>query len=81
MRTTGLCPLLAYCDNTGELLAQRLRPGNAGANDTSDNIAILVEAYPGHKAGIESLYAIPEVKYGAPGLVFNAQPTFADWWG
>lgn len=37
----GLCPILAYCDNTGELLAQQLRPGNAGANDTSDNIAIL----------------------------------------
>ncbi|MFE0458748.1 transposase [Kitasatospora sp. NPDC058965] len=37
----GLCPILAYCDNTGELLAQQLRPGNAGANDTHDNIAIL----------------------------------------
>ena len=36
----GLCPLLAFCDNTGELLAQELRPGDAGANDTGDNIAI-----------------------------------------
>ncbi|MFJ2582738.1 transposase [Kitasatospora aureofaciens] len=33
----GLCPLLAYCDNTGEMLAQELRPGDAGANDTADN--------------------------------------------
>jgi hypothetical protein len=40
----GLCPLLAYCDNTGELLAQQLRPGNAGANDTGENIAILEAA-------------------------------------
>ena len=37
----GLCPILAYCDNTGELLAQQLRRGNAGANDTGDNIAVL----------------------------------------
>jgi hypothetical protein len=29
----GHCPLLAYCDNTGELLAQELRRGDAGAND------------------------------------------------
>ena len=52
----------------------------AGLSPSEDEIAILVQAYPGHKAGIESLYAIPEVKYGAPGLVFNANPTFADWW-
>jgi hypothetical protein len=36
----GLCPILAFCDNTGEMLAQRLRPGDAGCNDTADNIAI-----------------------------------------
>jgi hypothetical protein len=40
----GLCPLLAFCDNTGEMLAQDLRPGDAGANDTDDNIAIFEQA-------------------------------------
>lgn len=40
----GLCPLLAYCDNTGELLAQQLRPGDAGCNDTEDNIEIFRQA-------------------------------------
>lgn len=40
----GLCPLLAFCDNTGEMLAQELRPGDAGANDTADNIAIFTAA-------------------------------------
>jgi len=40
----GLCPLLAYCDNTGELLAQMLRPGDAGCNDTGDNIEIFRQA-------------------------------------
>ena len=46
----GLCPLLVYCDNTGELLAQELRPGDAGCNDTADNIEIFrraVEQVPG----------------------------------
>jgi hypothetical protein len=33
--------LLGWCDNTGELLADRLRPGNATANDSGDNIALL----------------------------------------
>jgi Transposase DDE domain group 1 len=40
----GLCPLLAFCDNTGEMLAQDLRPGDAGANDAGDNIKIFTEA-------------------------------------
>jgi Transposase DDE domain group 1 len=46
----GLCPLLVYCDNTGELLAQQLRPGDAGCNETEDNIEIFrqaVEQVPG----------------------------------
>lgn len=46
----GLCPLLVYCDNTGEMLAQELRPGDAGCNDTDDNIDIFrqaVEQLPG----------------------------------
>ncbi|MEV6012070.1 IS1380 family transposase [Streptomyces sp. NPDC051976] len=46
----GLCPLLVYCDNTGEMLAHQLRPGDAGCNDTADNIEIFrqaVEQLPG----------------------------------
>jgi hypothetical protein len=30
--TFGYHPLLAFCDNTGEFLAAKLRPGNAGSN-------------------------------------------------
>ncbi|MFF0094558.1 hypothetical protein ACFYSF_32010 [Streptomyces canus] len=40
----GLCPLLVYCDSTGELLAQMLRPGDAGCNDTEANIEIFRQA-------------------------------------
>lgn len=40
----GHHPLGAWCDNTGENLVFRLRPGNAGANTATDNIAVLTEA-------------------------------------
>jgi hypothetical protein len=37
----GFHPLLAWCDNTGELLAVITRPGNAGSNTATDHIAIV----------------------------------------
>ena len=40
----GHHPLTAWCDNTGESLARRLRPGNAGSNTASDHIEVLTEA-------------------------------------
>jgi hypothetical protein len=40
----GRHPLTAWCDNTGESLAFRLRPGSAGSNTASDHIAVLDEA-------------------------------------
>lgn len=43
-RTFGYHPIGVWCDNTGEMLAMRLRPGNAGANTAADNIAVIDEA-------------------------------------
>jgi hypothetical protein len=43
-KTFGFHPLTAWCDNTGEALAIRLRPGNAGSNTASDHIEVLTEA-------------------------------------
>lgn len=40
----GHHPMAVICDNTGECLADRLRPGNAGANDAADHIALLKRA-------------------------------------
>jgi hypothetical protein len=40
----GHHPLTAWCDNTGESLALRLRPGNAGSNTASDHIEVLGDA-------------------------------------
>jgi hypothetical protein len=40
----GHHPLTAWCDNTAESLAFRLRPGSAGSNTASDHIEVLNEA-------------------------------------
>lgn len=40
-RTFGFHPLGVWCDNTTELLAAALRPGNAGANTAVDHIEVL----------------------------------------
>lgn len=40
----GHHPLTAWCDNTDESLAFRLRAGNAGSNTASDHIEVLDEA-------------------------------------
>jgi len=43
--TWGFHPILVTCDNTNEMLAIRLRPGNAGANTTADHLDVLGEAF------------------------------------
>jgi Transposase DDE domain group 1 len=40
----GFHPILVTCDNTGELLAIKLRPGNAGANTAADHLDVLTNA-------------------------------------
>ncbi|HET8660930.1 MAG TPA: transposase [Micromonosporaceae bacterium] len=40
----GLHPMAVICDNTGECLAEQLRPGTAGANDADDHIKLLTRA-------------------------------------
>jgi len=42
--TYGFHPILVTCDNTGELLAITLRPGNAGANTAADHLSVLGDA-------------------------------------
>ena len=39
----GHHPLLMFCDNTEELLVNRLRPGSAGSNTADDHISVSVE--------------------------------------
>ncbi len=40
----GYHPVGVWCDNTQEMLAAMLRPGNAGSNTTADHIAVLTAA-------------------------------------
>jgi len=40
----GFHPMLAYADETGEALAGQLRPGNAGANNATDQIEVAERA-------------------------------------
>jgi hypothetical protein len=40
----GFHPIGVWCDDTTELLAAQLRPGNAGANTSADHIAVLTAA-------------------------------------
>jgi hypothetical protein len=56
----GYHPILAFLDNSGEFLAGRLRPGNAGANTAADHIAVLDAA----------LAQLPDVhRHGSPILI------------
>jgi Transposase DDE domain group 1 len=55
----GFHPMYCFADATGETLAVRLRPGNAGANNIADHVAVLDAAIAqlpdeivvGHRAG------------------------------
>ncbi len=40
----GFHPIGVRCDNTTELLAARLRPGNAGSNTAADHLEVLPAA-------------------------------------
>lgn len=43
-KTFGHFPLMAWIDNTHEMVAGMFRAGNAGANTAADNIKVLDEA-------------------------------------
>jgi hypothetical protein len=43
-KTFGFHPIGVWCDNTTELLAMQLRPGNAGSNTVTDHVDVLTAA-------------------------------------
>jgi hypothetical protein len=51
----------------------------AGLSPSEEEIASLAEGYADYRAGIDSLYAVPETRYASPALTFSATPIFADW--
>lgn len=50
-KTFGFHPIGVWCDNTQELLAASLRPGNAGSNTTTDHLEVLTAAIAQVPAG------------------------------
>jgi hypothetical protein len=46
---------------------------------TETELEAFAKSYLMLRAGIDSLYAVPEARYEVPALVFGAEPTFEDW--
>ena len=61
----GFHPVYCFADATGETLAVRLRPGNAGANNVVDLVGVLDTAI----AGLPELVAVGHHVGDDPGLV------------
>jgi hypothetical protein len=51
----------------------------AGLAPTAQERAALGEMYAMFKPGVEALYAVPEARYEAPALVFQAAPKLTAW--
>jgi hypothetical protein len=51
----------------------------AGLSMTPEERERLLEMYALYRPGIEALYALPEARYEAPALVFQAAPKLTAW--
>ena len=71
----GFHPIFVFCDQTGETLAAKLRPGNAGANTVSDHIEVFDAALAqlpanvavGHRVGDDPTLATRHIIARADG--------------
>lgn len=82
----GFHPIYCFADATGETLAARLRPGNAGANNIADHVALLdaaiaglpPEIAAGHRAGDDAALVRRPIQVrtdsaGCTGFVWHAR--------
>jgi EmrB/QacA subfamily drug resistance transporter len=51
----------------------------AGIRPSEDELDELARSYPSFRQALEELHAVPEARYAAPALTFQAAATFADW--
>jgi hypothetical protein len=51
----------------------------AGLQPSADEREALSRLYATFKPGLDALYALPEVRYEAPALVFQAAPKLDPW--
>ena len=82
----GFHPIYCFADATGETLAVRLRPGNAGANNIADHVALLdaalaglpIEIAAGHRPGDDASLVRRPIQVrtdsaGCTGFVWHAR--------
>jgi hypothetical protein len=62
---------------TEDVVRTLLRVSGIAPDDSE--VAVLVNAFPTLRESIARLYAIPDVRYGSPGLIFDADPAFVAW--
>lgn len=70
----GFHPIYCFADATGETLAERLRPGNAGANNVGDLVGVLDQAIDGLPPEIAAGHHLGD----DPGLVLQKLEVRAD---
>ena len=70
----GFHPIYCFADATGETLAVALRPGNAGANNIADHVALLDAAI----AGLPPEIAVGHRSGDDAGLVRRQRPVTVD---
>lgn len=53
--------------------------GLAGIPASEDDVEILASGYPAGRAAADALYGRTDARYVPPGLIFDPDPTLADW--
>lgn len=51
----------------------------AGIAPAEEEIDAIAASYAAQRPGFDAMHAIGECRYEEPALVFDPQPTFADW--
>ena len=51
----------------------------AGLAPSDEEMAALIAAYPDLRARMDAMHALVEARYESPSLVFDPNPTFAEW--
>lgn len=64
---------------TPDLAAVDAMLAAAGLSMTPDERERLLQMYALFRPGVEALYALPEARYEAPALVFQAEPKLKSW--
>jgi len=51
----------------------------AGLSPSEAEMAALIAGYPELRSRMDTMHALTEARYESPSLVFDPEPTFAEW--